>query len=93
MIQTYLIYEALFLHGTPHFGLALALSVTLGTCTLLLLLESFFSKIGSMLVFVLPLSAVSMLLPLTCRGHPWGRKPPRSLFACILLLAILAYSV
>lgn len=25
MIQAYLIYEALFLYGTPHFGMALAL--------------------------------------------------------------------
>ena len=93
MIQTYLIYEALFLHGTPHFGLALALSVTLGTCTLLLLLESFFSKIGSMLVFVLPLSAVSMLLPLIMPGSPLGPETSTFAFRMHLLLAILAYSV
>ena len=28
MIQAYLIYEALFLYGTPHFGMALALTIT-----------------------------------------------------------------
>lgn len=66
MIQAYLIYEALFLYGTPHFGMALALTITLFTCTFLLLLESFFSKIGAMLVFVLPLSAVSMLCRFCC---------------------------
>ena len=58
MIQAYLIYEALFLYGTPHFGMALALTITLFTCTFLLLLESFFSKIGAMLVFVLYLKDV-----------------------------------
>lgn len=57
MIQAFLIYEALFTHGTPHFGLALALSITLFTCTLILLIETLFSKISAMLIFILPLAA------------------------------------
>ena len=93
MIQTYLIYEALFLYGTPHFGMGLALTITLFTCTFLLLLESFFSKIGAMLVFVLPLSAVSMLLPLLLPGSPLEPETASGPFRLHLLLAILAYSV
>ena len=93
MIQAYLIYEALFLYGTPHFGMALALTITLFTCTFLLLLESFFSKIGAMLVFVLPLSAVSMLLPLLLPGSPLEPETASGPFRLHLLLAILAYSV
>ncbi len=64
--------------------MALALTITLFTCTFLLLLESFFSKIGAMLVFVLPLSAVSMLLPLLLPGSPLepGNRE-RSLSDCI----------
>ena len=93
MIQAYLIYEALFLYGTPHFGMALALTITLFTCTFLLLLESFFSKIGAMLVFVLPLSAVSMLLPLLLPGSPLAPETASGPFRLHLLLAILAYSV
>ena len=41
MIQAYLIYEALFLYGTPHFGMALALTITLFTCTFLPALGKF----------------------------------------------------
>ena len=73
MIQAYLIYEALFLYGTPHFGMALALTITL--------------------VFVLPLSAVSMLLPLLLPGSPLEPETASGPFRLHLLLAILAYSV
>lgn len=93
MIQAYAIYEALFLHGTPHFGMALALTITLFTCTLILLVESFFSKIGLMLAFILPLSAASLLLPLLLPGSPLGAETATLPFRLHLLLAILAYSV
>ena len=73
--------------------MALALTITLFTCTFLLLLESFFSKIGAMLVFVLPLSAVSMLLPLLLPGSPLEPETASGPFRLHLLLAILAYSV
>lgn len=93
MIQAFLIYEALFTHGTPHFGMALALSITLFTCTLLLLIETFFSKISGMLIFVLPLAAVGMLLPLILPGTPLGPETATFSFRMHLLLAILAYSL
>ena len=93
MIQAFLIYEALFLSGVPRFGMALALSITLFTCTLILLIESFFTKIGAMLIFVLPLSAVSMLLPILMPGSPLGPDAASFTFRMHLLLAILAYSI
>lgn len=93
MIQAYLIYTALFLKGTPHFGLALALTITLFTCTLILLVESFFSKSVAMLVFILPLSAISLALPILLPGSPLPAETATVAFRLHLLLAILAYSV
>ena len=93
MIQAFLIYEALFTHGTPHFGLALALSITLFTCTLILLIETLFSKISAMLIFILPLAAVSMVLPIILPGTPLGPETASFSFRMHLLLAILAYSL
>ena len=46
-----------------------------------------------MLVFVLPLSAVSMILPLILPGSPLGAETATFAFRMHLLLAILAYSV
>lgn len=93
LVQAYLIFEALFIYGTPHFGMALALSTTMFTCTLILLLESFFSKIGAMLVFVLPLSAACMILPIVLPGSELGPETASFAFRMHLLLAILAYSI
>ena len=93
MIQAFLIYEALFTHGTPHFGLALALSITLFTCTLILLIETLFSKISAMLIFILPLAAVSMVLPIILPGTPLGPETASFSFRMHLLLAIFAYSL
>ncbi|MCD8339625.1 MAG: cytochrome c biogenesis protein CcsA [Burkholderiales bacterium] len=93
LIQAFLIYEALFLHGTPHFGMALALSITFFCCTLLLLIETFLTRLSTMLVFVLPLSAASMLLPLLLPGTPLGPQSANIEFRIHLLLAILAYSL
>ncbi len=93
LIQAFLIYEALFFHGTPHFGMALALSITFFCCTLLLLLETLMTKPSAMLVFVLPLSAVSMVLPILLPGSPLGPMTASVEFRVHLLLAILAYSL
>lgn len=93
LVQGYLIFEALFLGGTPRFGMALALSITLFSCTLILLIESFFARIGVMLIFVLPLSALSMILPLIMLGTPLGTEASSMTFRLHLLLAILAYSI
>lgn len=93
LIQAYLIFEALFIHGVPHFGMALALSITMFTCTLILLVESLFSKIGAMLVFVLPLSAACMILPIILPGSELGPETATFAFRMHLLLAILAYSL
>ncbi len=93
MIQAFLIYEALFTHGTPHFGMALALSITLFTCTFILLVETLLTKISATLIFVLPLSAASMLLPVLLPGSPLGPETASISFRMHLLLAILAYSL
>lgn len=93
IIQAYLIYEALFTHGTPHFGLALALSITLFSCTAILFVESFFTRIGTLLMFVLPLGAAGMLLPLAMPGTPLGPETASFTFRMHLLLAILSYSL
>jgi ABC-type uncharacterized transport system permease subunit len=91
--QGYLIYEALFTYGTPHFGMALALSITLFCCTFILFVESFFSRIGSLLMFVLPLAAVSAILPILLPGSPLGKDTASFVFRMHLLLSILSYSL
>lgn len=83
MIQAYLIYEALFLYGTPHFGMALALTITLFTCTFLLLLESFFSKIGAMLVLFCRSLRSACFFRFCCRALPLSPKPRAVLSDCI----------
>ncbi len=93
MIQAYLIYEALFLRGEAHFGMALALSVTFFFCTLILLGESLLTRVSAMLVFILPLSALSMLLPMFLPGSPLDPDTANFAFKIHLLLAILSYSL
>lgn len=92
-LQGYLIYEAFFVHGTPRFGLALALSITLFACILILFVETFFSKIGNLLIFILPIGAVTALLPILMPGTPLGPETASFPFRMHLLLAILSYSL
>lgn len=92
-LQVYLIYEALFTHGTPYFGLALALSITLFACTLILLIESFFSRVESLLVFILPIAAIGTLFPIFLPGTPLEPETASFSFRVHLLSAILAYSL
>ncbi len=93
VIQAWLICDAMFLQGTPYFGMALALSITFFFCTLLLLCESLLTNISVMLLIVLPLAAISMVLPIVLPGSPLKPETASMVFRTHLLFAIFAYSM
>lgn len=80
-------------HGQLRFGFAHALSATFWLTALIVWVESFFSASRGLFLLVLPLAALSVLLPAAFPGAILGQSTDSSMFRAHLLLAILAYSL
>jgi ABC-type uncharacterized transport system permease subunit len=79
--------------GQLRFGFAHALSATLWLTALIVWLESFLSASRGLFLLVLPLAAITAVLPLVYPGALLGQATDAPMFRVHLLLAILAYSL
>jgi ABC-type uncharacterized transport system permease subunit len=92
-LHTWLLYQELFAAPALRFGFGQALSVTLWLAVLIYWFESLFVNLEGMHALVLPIAAVSVLLP---GLFPGLESPPYASsleFRAHLLLAMLAYSL
>lgn len=92
------LHGALVVHGVVEagqlrFGFAHALSATLWITALIVWIETFFSASRGLFLLVLPLAALSAVLPLAYPGAVLGQATDAPMFRLHLLLAILAYSL
>lgn len=93
------LHGALLVHGIfveagqLRFGFAHALSATFWITALIVWLESFVSPSRGLFLLVLPLAALSVLLPVAYPGAILGESTAAPMFRVHLLLAILAYSL
>ena len=92
-LHTVLLAHGVFSDGQLRFGFAHALSATLLITVAIVWIESFFSASRGLFLLVLPLTALSALLPLAFPGAMLGRATDGPMFRVHLLLAILAYSL
>lgn len=88
-----LLVHGVFEQGQLRFGFAHALSATLWLTALIVWIESFFSASRGLFLLVLPLAALSVLLPIAYPGAILGKATDAPMFRVHLLLAILAYSL
>jgi ABC-type uncharacterized transport system permease subunit len=92
------LHAVLLVHGVYEddqlrFGFALALSATLWITAIVVWVESFLSASRGLFLLVLPLAALTALLPLAYPGSLLGRATDAPAFRVHLLLAILSYSL
>jgi ABC-type uncharacterized transport system permease subunit len=88
-----LLVHGVYVDGQLRFGFAHALSATLWLTAVIVWLETFFSASRGLFLLVLPLAAVTALLPLAYPGAVLGQASDAPMFRVHLLLAILAYSL
>jgi ABC-type uncharacterized transport system permease subunit len=88
-----LLVHGIYLEGQLRFGFAHALSATLWITALIVWVESFFSASRGLFLLVLPLAALTVLLPVAYPGAVLGQATDAPMFRLHLLLAILAYSL
>lgn len=88
-----LLSHNLFAAGQFRFGFAHALSATLWLTALIIWIESRFTAARGLFLLVLPLAAITAVLPLAFPGAELGRVTDSSAFRIHLILAILAYSL
>lgn len=88
-----LLVEAIFGEGAFRFGFAQALSATLWLAVLIVWGEGFFVPMRGLRIFVLPLAAVSVLLPALFHGVPIAARTDTLALRVHLLVAISAYSL
>ncbi len=87
------LYQTLFVWGALNLGVTYALSLILWLTVLIYWVARLFYPLSGLLVVMLPLAAVSVLLPVL---FPVGRilsQPPSGLFDTHVLMAMLAYSL
>ena len=87
------LYVAIAPAATIHIGFALVLSASLWGGVLLLWLELDEAHAAAMRAMVLPVAAITVLLPLLFPGREIGEVAGRTLLAPHLLVGVLAYSV
>jgi ABC-type uncharacterized transport system permease subunit len=85
--------HGIYQDGQLRFGFAHALSATLWLTALIVWIESFFSASRGLFLLVLPLAAITTLLPLAYPGAVLGQATDAPMFRVHLLLAIMAYSL
>jgi ABC-type uncharacterized transport system permease subunit len=88
-----LLVHGVYVDGQLRFGFAHALSATLWITALIVGLESLASASRGLFLLVLPLAAVTAVLPLAFPGAVLGQATDAPMFRVHLLLAILAYSL
>lgn len=88
-----LLATAIFSDGVFRFGFAQALSATLLLAVLIVWGEGFFVPMRGLQLFVLPLAAVSALLPAVFHGAPVDAAGHTLALRVHLLVAISAYSL
>lgn len=93
ILHAYLIVDVAFVPEHMRFGFALALSVTFWLTVLILWIESFFARIDGLLALMLPIAAVTALLPAAFPGSILPDSSEAPLFRIHLLGAILSYSL
>lgn len=92
-LHGWLLYQTLFVWGALNLGLGYALSLILWLTVLVYWLARLFYPLSGLLALVLPLAAVSAVLPtLFPVGHLLS-QPPSALFDTHVLMAMLAYSL
>ena len=93
MLHSYLLYSSLFAAAELHFGFSQAMSVTLWLTVLIYWAESLIYDVKGMQALVLPLAAVSALLPAFFPGPETPAYTHTFAFRIHLLVAMLAYSL
>jgi ABC-type uncharacterized transport system permease subunit len=88
-----LLVHGVYVDGQLRFGFAHALSATLWITAIIVWLETFFSATRGLFLLVLPLAAITALLPAAYPGAILGQATDAPMFRVHLLLAILAYSL
>ena len=88
-----LLVHGVYVEGQLRFGFAHALSATLWITAIVVWIESFFSSSRGLFLLVLPLAAVTAVLPAAYPGAMLGQATDAPMFRVHLLLAILAYSL
>jgi ABC-type uncharacterized transport system permease subunit len=88
-----LLVHGVYVEGQLRFGFAHALSATLWITAIIVWLETFFSATRGLFLLVLPLAAITTLLPAAYPGAILGQATDAPMFRVHLLLAILAYSL
>ena len=92
-LHAVLLSHNLFEEGHFRFGFAHALSATLWLTALIIWVESYFTAARGLFLLVLPLAAISAVLPLAFPGSALGQVTASGAFRVHLILAILAYSL
>ncbi|MBU1213799.1 MAG: cytochrome c biogenesis protein CcsA [Gammaproteobacteria bacterium] len=88
-----LLYQTLFVWGALNLGVTYALSLILWLTVLVYWVARLFYPLSGLLALVLPLAAISAVLPgLFPVGHILS-QPPSGLFDTHVLMAMLAYSL
>lgn len=88
-----LLVHGIYVEGQLRFGFAHALSATLWITALIVWVETFFSASRGLFLLVLPLAALTAVLPAAYPGAILGQATEAPMFRLHLLLAILAYSL
>jgi ABC-type uncharacterized transport system permease subunit len=88
-----LLVHGVYVEGQLRFGFAHALSATLWITVSIIWLETFLSASRGLFLLVLPLAAITALLPVAYPGAILGQATDAPMFRVHLLLAILAYSL
>lgn len=89
----WLLYETLFIWGALNLGLVYALSLILWLTVLVYWLARFWYPLASLQTLVLPLAAVSVVLPGLFPDARILAQAPSALFDTHVLMAMLAYSL
>ncbi len=92
-LHGWLLYDTLFVWGALNLGLVYALSLILWLTVLVYWLARFFYPLSSLLTLVLPLAAVSTVLPAFFNDVHILSQPASGLFDTHVLMAMLAYSL
>lgn len=92
-LHGWLLYDTLFVLGALNLGLVYALSLILWLTVLVYWVARYFYPLSSLQTLVLPLAAVSTVLPAIFPATHILKQPASALFDTHVLMAMLAYSL
>ncbi len=93
VVHGYVLYGELFPDGTMRFGFSYALSLMLWLALVIYWVESFYARLDGLQTLVLPLAAVSALLPALFPGQHVLSNADSAVFRAHFLVAMVAYSL